>query len=84
MTKLKGQVLLVHRGDADSLYFEEGRKYKLSYLKQVFRKRLERCPHCSWPYEIFPGLILKDRDGNLLTTKFHVELVPYKPELPET
>jgi len=72
-------ILRVYRGDTD-LYFEEKRKYKLSYLKQVFRRRVQCCPRCSLSLELFPHLILQDGEGNLLKPELRIELVPYKPE----
>lgn len=78
MARTIDPILHVYR--ADESYFEWKRKYKLSYLRRVFRQRLEKCPRCSLPYEIFPGLILQDEEGNLLTPELQVVLVPYKPE----
>lgn len=69
----KIQQYVVHTGDT-SYYFEHGREYKASYLKQVFRKRTEQI-------ELFPGLILEDEDGNLFKPLLQVTLVPVpKPE----
>jgi len=71
--------LLVYRGDA-TFYFEYGRRYKLSYLKRVFEKKVQHCTACNAPLELFPGVVFQDEQGNLLTTRLTVELVPYEPE----
>lgn len=77
---IKGRdTLAVHQGDAH-LYFEEGDEYTLSYLRQVFRKRIKKCESCKEPFELFPGLILEDKDGRLWKLKLEAQLVPYKPE----
>ena len=77
---MKGRdTLVVYRGDAH-LYFEEGSEYALSYLRQVFRNRIKKCEGCKEPFELFPGLILKDSDGRLWRPKLEVQLVPHKPE----
>lgn len=80
MPSMRGcDTLAVYRGDAH-LYFEEGDEYALSYLRQVFRKRIKKCEACKEPFEVFPGLLLQDRDGRLWKAKLEVQLVPYKPE----
>jgi hypothetical protein len=69
----------VHTGDS-LYYFEHGRSYQQSYVRQVFRERLKRCPACSHPYELFPGLVLKDDNGDLWKVKLRATLMPVKPE----
>ena len=39
--------------------------YPLSYFKRVFAKKLSQCPRCFMPIELFPGLELKDENGNV-------------------
>jgi hypothetical protein len=58
------QSYIVHRGDA-TFYFEFGRLYLLSYLKQIFRKKIQHCSACEHPIELFPGLILRDGEVKL-------------------
>jgi hypothetical protein len=69
----------VYTGDA-TLHFEYGRSYKQSYLKHVFRERIKQCPACSHPYELFPGLVLKDEKGDLWKVKLKAVFMPVKPE----
>ena len=77
---MKGRdTLVVHQGDAH-LYFSEGTEYTLSYLRQVFRKRIKQCESCKEPFELFPGLILEDGNGRQWILKLEVQLVPNKPE----
>jgi len=61
---------VVHTEDT-TYYFERGRTYKSSYLKQVFKKKIKHI-------ELFPGLIVEDESGNLLTTELRVVLIPVK------
>lgn len=67
--------LKVFVGDAHQ-YFAEGREYTLSYLRQVFRKRIKQCENCKDPFEAFPGLVLRDRQGRYWKPKLEVHLVP--------
>ena len=59
---------LVHCGDA-SFYFKYGRLYRVSYLKQIFQKKLEMLQdeygenREAIRMEFFPGLTLKDGEG---------------------
>jgi len=77
---MKGRdTLVVHSGDAH-LYFSENDEYALSYLRQVFRKRIKKCEACKEPFEVFPHLVLKDREGRLWKPKLEIQLVPYNPE----
>lgn len=77
---MKGiDTLAVHSGDSH-LYFEAGDEYALSYLRQVFRKRIKKCEACKEPFEVFPHLVLKDSKGRLWMARLEVQLVPYKPE----
>lgn len=77
---MKGRdTLVVHQGDAH-LYFEEENEYALSYLRQVFRKRIKKCEACKEPFELFPGLVLQDSNGKLWKPKLEVQLVPAQPE----
>jgi hypothetical protein len=61
---------LVFCGDA-SFYFKFGRIYRLSYLRQIFRKKLAKLKEeydenqDAIRMEFFPGLTLKDGKGNL-------------------
>lgn len=59
---------VVHTGDT-TFYFECGRLYRESYLKQVFKKRIKHV-------ELFPGLVLRDGSGNLVKPELQVVLVP--------
>ena len=77
---MKGRdTLVIYQGDAH-LYFEEGDEYALSYLRQVFRKRIKKCEACKEPFELFPNLVLQDSNGKLWKPKLEVQLVPAKPE----
>jgi hypothetical protein len=75
---MKGlDTLRVHVGDAH-LYFKEGSEYTLSYLRQVFRKRIRQCENCKEPFELFPGLMLEDGNGKLWEIKLEAHIVPSK------
>ena len=75
---MKGRdTLKVHVGDAH-LYFTEGIEYSLSYLRQVFKKRIRKCECCNEPLELFPGLVLRDKEGRLWEAKLEVQIVPLK------
>ena len=77
---MKGRdTLVVHSGDAH-LYFSEKDEYTLSYLRQVFRKRIKKCEACKEPIEVFPHLVLRDSEGRLWKPKLEVQLVLYEPE----
>ena len=79
-TEFKGnQELQVYCGDT-TLYFEKGRSYRWSYLRQVFRERIQRCPSCSHPYELFPGAIFTDAAGRKWKVQLQAVVVPAEPE----
>jgi hypothetical protein len=76
----------VYCGDT-SFYFEKGRSYRWSYLRQVFNERIKLCPACSHPYELFPGAIFTDPTGELWEVQLQAVLIParspreiHKPE----
>lgn len=81
MTKRKEDPkYLVHCGDA-TFYFQFGRLYSLSYLKQVFKRTVNR--RLFDDIDLFPGLILRDGSGKLWKPEVQVKLVPVKePEKP--
>ena len=70
MTQKKEPVFQVHCGDAHH-YFGYGRLYRQSHMRRIFTERVERIR-----VEFFPGLVLKDGQGNLWKPELHVELVP--------
>ena len=72
---------VVHCGDS-TFYFQYGRMYRLSYLKQVFEKMINR--RLFDDIDLFPGLILRDGKGRLWKPEVQVKLVKLVPaEEPE-
>lgn len=79
-TKFRGSDLFkVYCGDT-TFYFKHGRPYRWGYLNQIFKERLRQCPSCGRSYELFPGLVLQDDQGNLWTVQLQAVLTPTKPE----
>ena len=68
MSRGTGSEYVVHTGDT-TYYFEHGRRYKKTYIRQVFKKKVA-------PIELFPGLVLQDEEGNLFKPELQVVLVP--------
>jgi hypothetical protein len=75
MSRVPDSRYVVHTGDT-TYYFEHGRLYRQSYLNRVFKKKIA-------PVELFPGLVLRDGQGNLWKPELQVTLVPAEePEEP--
>lgn len=76
MLSMKGKdTLRVYVGDGHQ-YFSKDSEYALSYLRQVFRKRIKQCENCKEPIEVFPGLVLQDSNGRFWKPKLEVQLIP--------
>ena len=74
-----GHSFQVYCGDTTH-YFEMGRLYRWSYLKQIFKERLRQCPSCGHPCELFPGAIFIDGAGKMWKVKLQAAMVPAEPE----
>jgi hypothetical protein len=74
-----GHIFEVWCGDTTG-YFQMGRQYRWGYLKQIFKERLERCPACSHPYELFPGGVFTDASGKKWKIQLQAVMVPAEPE----
>lgn len=73
------QTFKVRVGDT-TYYFAANKLYQDSYLRQVFKKKIQQCHSCANPIELFPGLVLEDEKGKLWKPELQVHLVPFEPE----
>jgi len=69
------QVYKVRTGDT-TFYFQMGKLYRESYLRRIFKKKIQQCVTCGNDIELFPGLVLEDGAGKRWKPELQVHLVP--------